>query len=57
MDAPARPFEIGLFTFGEVTADPQSGHPIAPAVRLREFIELAKIGDDAGLDVFVDSIA
>ena len=47
-----RPFEIGLFTFGELTADPQSGRPIDPAVRLREFIDLAKIGDAAGLDVF-----
>ncbi len=47
-----RPFEIGLFTFGEITADPVTGRPIDPAVRLREFIELAKIADEAGLDVF-----
>ena len=47
-----RPFEIGLFTFGEITADPATGRPIDPAVRLREFIELAKLGDEAGLDVF-----
>jgi hypothetical protein len=32
-----RPFEIGLFTFGEITADPVTGRPINPAVRLREF--------------------
>ena len=48
----SRGFEIGLFTFGEVTADPVTGRPINPAVRLREFIELAKIADTAGLDVF-----
>lgn len=47
-----RPFEIGLFTFGEITADPVTGRPIDPATRLREFIELAKLGDQAGLDVF-----
>lgn len=47
-----RPFEIGLFTFGEITADPTTGQLIDPAARLREFIELAKIGDQAGLDVF-----
>ena len=47
----ARPFEIGLFTFGEITADPTTGRPIDPAVRLREFIELAKLADEAGLDV------
>jgi probable LLM family oxidoreductase len=48
----ARPFEIGLFTFGEITADPITSQPINPAVRLREFIELAKIADESGLDVF-----
>jgi probable LLM family oxidoreductase len=47
-----RPFEIGLFTFGEITADPSTGRPLDPARRLREFIELARIADEAGLDVF-----
>ncbi|MGH3743703.1 MAG: LLM class flavin-dependent oxidoreductase [Mycobacteriales bacterium] len=47
-----RRFEIGLFTFGEITADPITGRPIDPAVRLREFIDLATIADQAGLDVF-----
>lgn len=47
-----RPFEIGLFTFGEITADPATGRPLDPAVRLRDFIALAKLADDAGLDVF-----
>lgn len=48
----ARPFEIGLFTFGEITADPVTGRPIDPAVRLREFIDLAVLADEAGLNVF-----
>jgi probable LLM family oxidoreductase len=47
-----RPFEIGLFTFGEITTDPRTGRSINPAVRLREFIELATLADQAGLDVF-----
>jgi probable LLM family oxidoreductase len=47
-----RQFEIGLFTFGEITANPETGRPIDPAVRLREFIDLAIIADQAGLDVF-----
>ncbi|MEX2627879.1 MAG: LLM class flavin-dependent oxidoreductase, partial [Ilumatobacteraceae bacterium] len=47
-----RPFEIGLFTFGEITADPATGRPLDPAVRLREFIDLARVGDQGGLDVF-----
>jgi hypothetical protein len=48
----ARPFEIGAFTFGEITADPITRRPIDPAVRLREFIDLAVLADQAGLDVF-----
>jgi probable LLM family oxidoreductase len=47
-----RPFEIGLFTFGEITADPTAGRPIDPATRLGEFIDLAVLADQAGLDVF-----
>ncbi|MFZ6003239.1 MAG: LLM class flavin-dependent oxidoreductase [Actinomycetota bacterium] len=47
-----RPFEIGLFPFGEITADPATGRSIDPAVRLREFIDLATLADQAGLDVF-----
>ena len=43
--------EIGLFTFGEVTRTP-SGASVSPAVRLREFIDLARLADEAGLDVF-----
>ena len=45
MSEGARPFEIGLFTFGEITADPHTGRPIDPAVRLREFVELATLAD------------
>ena len=52
MSGAARPFEIGVFTFGEITADPVGGRPIDPAVRLREFVELATLADQAGLDVF-----
>ncbi len=47
-----RPFQIGLFTFGEIAADPATGRPIDPAVRLREFIDVATLADEAGLDVF-----
>ena len=48
----ARQFEIGLFTFGEITADPDTGRPLDPATRLREFIDLAVLADQAGLDIF-----
>jgi hypothetical protein len=40
--------EIGPFTFGEITADPFTGRPINPVIRLREFIELAKLAHQAG---------
>jgi alkanesulfonate monooxygenase SsuD/methylene tetrahydromethanopterin reductase-like flavin-dependent oxidoreductase (luciferase family) len=43
--------EIGIFTFGELTVDPATGRSIDPAVRMREFIDLVKLADEAGLDV------
>jgi len=46
------PFEIGAFTFGELTIDPATGRPIDAATRLQEFVRLAQIADQAGLDVF-----
>lgn len=42
--------EIGAFTFGELTAD-ATGH-LDPAHRLKTFIDLAVLADQAGLDVF-----
>lgn len=47
MDAVPRPFEIGLFAFGEVTAVPGTGRPVDPAIRLREFVELATLASSA----------
>ena len=46
------PMEIGLFTFGELTTDPLTQRLRDPATRLGEFIELARIADEAGLHVF-----
>lgn len=46
-----RPSEIGLFTFGELTPDPATGRPLDPAVRSREFVDLARIVNDARGDV------
>ncbi|MFD7310395.1 LLM class flavin-dependent oxidoreductase [Promicromonospora sp. NPDC059942] len=45
-------FEIGIMTFGEVTPDPVSGTTRTPHQRARETIELARVADDVGLDVF-----
>jgi len=45
-------FEIGIMTFGEVTADPTTGTIRTPHQRARETIELARVADEVGLDVF-----
>ena len=45
------PFEVGIFTFGELTRD-SNGQPIPPAQRMRDVLEWARVADEAGLDVF-----
>jgi len=45
-------FEFGLYTFGELTPDPQSGKAIGAEQRLRDILAAAKLADEAGLDVF-----
>ncbi|WP_108250651.1 LLM class flavin-dependent oxidoreductase [Planctomonas deserti] len=45
------PFEIGIFTFGELTRD-ADGRPISPSQRLRDVLEWARVADQAGLDLF-----
>lgn len=47
----ANPFEIGIFTFGELTRD-AAGQPIDAATRMRDILEWARVSDEAGLDVF-----
>ncbi|WP_137843289.1 LLM class flavin-dependent oxidoreductase [Microbacterium sp. 2FI] len=47
----ASPFEIGIFTFGELTRD-ADGIPMRAAQRLSDLLEWASVADDAGLDVF-----
>jgi probable LLM family oxidoreductase len=45
-------FEVGIMTFGELTADPASGRLPNPRQRVRELIEQARTADQVGLDVF-----
>ncbi|MCU1639323.1 MAG: luciferase [Microbacteriaceae bacterium] len=45
------PFEIGIFTFGELTKD-ASGRPIEAVQRLSDVLEWARVADQAGLDIF-----
>ncbi|SFV34339.1 LLM class flavin-dependent oxidoreductase [Thermoflavifilum thermophilum] len=44
--------EIGIYTFGERTTDPETGQLISPAERLRRLMEEVKLADEVGLDVF-----
>jgi len=44
--------ELGVYTFGELTQDPATGHLLSPAQRLRDLIEEIELADQVGLDVF-----
>jgi probable LLM family oxidoreductase len=44
-------FEIGLYTFAELSPDPLTGNLISPAERLHQFIERVELAEKVGLDV------
>nr|AAG09956.1 unknown [Bacillus amyloliquefaciens] len=44
--------EIGIYSFAELYPDPLTGKTVSAKQRLDELIKLAKLADDAGLDVF-----
>ncbi|HEX4194417.1 MAG TPA: LLM class flavin-dependent oxidoreductase [Stellaceae bacterium] len=44
--------ELGLYTFGDITHDPQSGGTASVPQRYAEIVAAAKLADEAGLDVF-----
>lgn len=48
----ANAFEIGLYSFAELTPDPQTGIKISPAQRLHDLLETIELADQVGLDVF-----
>jgi alkanesulfonate monooxygenase SsuD/methylene tetrahydromethanopterin reductase-like flavin-dependent oxidoreductase (luciferase family) len=45
------PFEIGIFTFGELTRNAE-GKAMDAGARTRDILEWARVADAAGLDVF-----
>ena len=51
-EPPAKPFELGLYSFAELTPDPATGERLSPAQRLRDLIETIALADQVGLDVF-----
>ena len=44
--------ELGIYTFAELTPDPDSGRTISPSERLRNLVEEMELADQVGLDVF-----
>ena len=44
--------EIGVYTFGDLGPNPITGETISAHQRLKEVIELGKMADEAGLDIF-----
>jgi alkanesulfonate monooxygenase SsuD/methylene tetrahydromethanopterin reductase-like flavin-dependent oxidoreductase (luciferase family) len=45
-------FQLGLYSFGELTPDPQTGKAISAQQRLAGILAAAKLADESGLDVF-----
>lgn len=50
--AHAETFELGVYSFVELTPDPLTGESISPAQRTRNLIETIELADQVGLDVF-----
>ena len=48
----AAAFEFGLYSFGELTPDPQSGKAISAQQRLADILAAAKLADESGFDIF-----
>ena len=48
----AATMEVGLYTFGGLTADPYTGQRIEALERYRQVLQLAQLAEQAGLDVF-----
>src|SRR6058998_3213493 len=44
--------ELGVYTFAELRADPQTGETISPEQRVRNMLEEIELADEVGLDVF-----
>src|SRR5688572_26165242 len=44
--------ELGIYTFGDHNPNPITGDSVTPKEKLRQTVELAKLADELGLDVF-----
>lgn len=43
--------ELGIYTFGDLVADPGTGAVVSAGERMRQMLELARLADELGLDV------
>ena len=44
--------ELGIYTFAEVTPDPQTGEQISTFARISNLMEEISLAEELGLDVF-----
>lgn len=44
--------ELGIYTFGDINPNPVTGETVDARTKMRQTVELAKLADDLGLDVF-----
>ena len=44
--------ELGIYTFGELTPDPQTGRQVTAGERMRDLLEEVELADRLGLEVF-----
>ncbi len=44
--------ELGIYTFGDLVPDPRTGQTMAPKQRMDDVLAMARLADEAGLDVF-----
>ncbi|MBU2191622.1 MAG: LLM class flavin-dependent oxidoreductase [Alphaproteobacteria bacterium] len=43
--------ELGIYTFGDLVADPHTGRRQSAAERMRQMLDMASVADKAGLDI------
>src|SRR5271170_2588732 len=43
--------ELGIYTFGDMVIDPATGRAASPPERTRQMLEMARLADEAGLDI------
>jgi probable LLM family oxidoreductase len=48
----SKAFEIGLYSFAELTPNPQTGQKLSPVERTRQLLEEIELADQLGLDVY-----